>query len=69
MKDVLALIALVLRIGLLKFQANLQGGPNITIIISINLCMCVYVCMYVCGKFPSGLTKKTVRVMGLVVSV
>ena len=33
----------------------------ITIIISINPC--------VCGKFPSGLIKKTVRVTGLVVSV
>ena len=33
------------------------------------MCVCVYVCMCVCGKFPSGLIKKTVRVTGLVVSV
>ena len=34
-----------------------------------NPCVCVCVCMYVCGKFPSGLIRKTVRVTGLVFSV
>ena len=36
-------------------------------IISRNLCVCV--CVFVCGKFPSAYIKRTVRVTGLVFSV
>ena len=31
--------------------------------------VCVYIYMCVCGKFPNGLIRKTVRVTGLVFSV